>query len=220
MNKAIFTTIDLETWARKEYFDYFYNGIKCKYTMNANIDITAFQKIRKSNGLRFFPTFLYPIMRAINQNQEFRMSFEDDRLGYWDYVIPSYTLFHKDDKTFSDVWSEYHENFSIFYDTIITDIETYKDVKGIKARSGRVRNFCSISSVPWLSFTSYSQDTYTESNFLFPLIRFGKYFNENGKTLVPFAVFANHAVADGYHTCKLINEIQDFCNTSEEWMKI
>lgn len=216
--QAVFTPVDLESWERKEYFDYFYNIIKCKYTLNVNIDITDLQTMRRRKGLRFFPTMLYPIMRAVNQNKEFRMSFENNVLGYWSHVVPAYTLFHEDNKTFSDVWSDYHEKFSSFYKTIAEDIETYKDVKKLKAREGRLHNFCSISSVPWLSFASYSQDTYTESNFLFPLIRFGKYFEDNGKILLPFAVFVNHAVADGYHTSKLINEVQDFCSNVNEWM--
>ena len=217
-NIAKFTPVDLENWPRKEYFDYFYNKIKCKYTLNINIDITTFQLERKTRGLRFFPTFLYMIMRAINENQEFRMSFENGQLGYWNYLVPSYTLFHEDDKTFSDVWSEYHEDFHSFYQTIVSDMETYKEVRGIKARKGRVPNFCSVSCIPWLSFASYSQDTYSETEMLFPLIRFGKYFEENDKTLIPLAVFVAHAVADGYHTSKLINDIQDFAFNAAEWL--
>ncbi len=216
-----FHEIDLAKWERKEYFDYYYNNIKCKYTLNYNLDITELLIRSKEYKLRFFPTFLYTIMRAVNQNKEFRMSFnEEGKLGYWNYVLPSYTIFHEEDKTFSDIWSEYDEPFLGFYNNIVTDMENYKNVRGIKARPGRPLNFCSVSSVPWLSFTGFSQDTYSESKLLFPLIRFGKYFIEGDKSLLPFAVFVNHAVADGYHTSKLINDIQGYCNRCEEWIKI
>ncbi len=173
----------------------------------------------REKDLKFFPVFLYAILRAVNQNQEFRMSFDaDGRLGYWNQLLPSYTIFHDDDKTFSDVWSEWNEDFPVFYKTVVADMNRYKDVKGIKARSGRPANFCSVSALPWLSFTGFSQDTYEPSDLLFPLIRFGKYFDEPDKTLIPFAVFVNHAVADGYHTSKLINNIQDFVLKPEDWM--
>ncbi|WP_306350892.1 CatA-like O-acetyltransferase [Flavobacterium sp. '19STA2R22 D10 B1'] len=216
-----FQKVNTETWERKPYFDYFYNTIKCKYNINATIDITDLLKAIKENQLRFFPTFLYVIMRAVNDNKEFRMSFDaDGNLGYWNYVLPSYTIFHDDDKTFSDVWSEYHAVFSEFYTTIITDMETYKDVKAIKARLNRPGNFCPVSSLPWLSFTNFSQDTYTESSLLFPIIRFGKFYTENNKVLLPISVFANHAVADGYHTCKLINDMQDYAFNALNWISI
>lgn len=218
---AEFILLNPETWERKEYFDYFYNQIKCKYTLNANIDISNLLENTKRLNLRFFPSFLYAIIRAVNRNKEFRMSFDNEgKLGYWNYVVPSYTIFHEDTKTFSDIWSEYYEDFALFYQGVCQDMETYKHVKAIKSRPGQPANFCSISSLPWLSFTNYSQDTFTESPFLFPLIRFGKYFVEGKKTLIPFAVFVNHAVADGYHTAKLINDIQELVMTAEEWMII
>lgn len=217
---AKFNIINQNGWERKEYFDHYYNTIKCKYTLNANLDISLLLAHTRTHELKFFPSFLYVIMRAVNQNKEFRMSFNSEgELGYWDYVVPSYTIFHEDDKTFSDVWSEYSEDFKTFYQTITADMAIYKDVKGVKARS-TVANFCPISSLPWLSFTSFSQDTYSESSMLFPLIKFGKYFEENGKTLITLAVFVNHAVADGYHTCKLINDIQEFSDKVEEWIQL
>lgn len=214
-----FIPLNPETWERKEYFDYFYYQIKCKYTLNANIDISGLLENTRKLKLKFFPTFLYAIMRIINQNKEFRMSFDKEgNLGYWNYVVPSYTIFHEDTKTFSDIWSDYTEDYSSFYYGVLHDMETYKNVKAIKGRPDQPVNFCSISSLPWLSFTNYSQDTYTESPFLFPLIRFGKYFTEGEKILIPFAIFVNHAVADGYHTAKLINDLQSFVTKSGEWI--
>ena len=70
----------------------------------------------------------------------------------------------------------------------------------------------------WPSFHSVSQDTYTESSFLFPIIRVGKFYPENGKILLPFSISVNHAVADGYHTAKLINEIEAFGKNVILWI--
>ena len=42
-----------------------------------------------------------------------------------------------------------------------------------------------------------------------PIITYGKKFSQGSNTLLPISVYINHAVADGYHTCKLINDIQD-----------
>ena len=55
---------------------------------------------------------------------------------------------------------------------------------------------------------------------LFPVTVFGKYYEKEGKILLPFSVFAVHAVADGYHTCKLINDIQEIILDVEIWMNI
>lgn len=189
--------------------------------MNYHIDITELLSRIKSLKIRFYPTFMYVIMRVVNQNKEFRMSFDDhNMLGTWSYVVPSYTIFHDDSKTFSDIWSEYSPVFKDFYDHVVDDMNIYKDVKKIKAKENTPPNFCPISSVPWLSFESMSQDTYSESSLLFPIIRFGKYYSHENKVLLPFSIFVNHAIADGYHTSKLINEIEDLCKRSEEWLTV
>ena len=215
----MFHKIDFEAWERKEHFKYYINLIKTNYNLTAELNISQLMEKVKEKKLKFFPTMLYCIIKAVNQNKEFRMDYDKEgNLGYWDYVVPSYTIFHDDDKTFSDIWSEYDENFEKFYKNVVEDIEKYKDIKGVKTKLGRGDNFCPISCIPWLSFTGCANDTYSEAKMLFPVIAFGKYFKCDEMTMIPISVFVNHAVADGYHTCKLINDIQSIVNDIENWV--
>ena len=209
-----FHVIDRTSWVRNIYFEYYFSQIKCKYNLNACLDITHLRKVQQERELRFFPLMLYVIMHAVNQNKEFRMSFNTEgELGYWEEVVPSYTLFHSENQTFTDIWSEYHTDLDMFYRTVVEDMDRYRNVTGvIKARPGQPANFCPVSCLPWLSFTSFSQDTYTDNLFLFPLIRFGKFTEEGTRTKIPVSVFVSHAVADGYHTCKLINDMQEIAD--------
>lgn len=217
----MFHKIDMETWERKEYYHYYINFIKSKYNLNVDMDITKLLKLVKEKKLKLYPVLIYAVMKGINKNKEFRMSYDKEgNLGYWDYCNPSYTIFHDDDKTFSDIWSEYSEDFSIFYSNVTRDMEKYKNIKGIKSKPERPDNFSPVSSIPWLSFTGYSNDTYSESNMLFPVTVFGKYYERDRKILLPFSVFAVHAVADGYYTCKLINDIQEIILEVENWLNM
>lgn len=204
-----FHLIDMESWERAEHYQYYRNIIKARYTLSINVDITNLLPQVKGRNLKFYPVFIHILMQVVNQTREFCMALDHEgRLGYYDMCHPSYTIFHNDDKTFSDIWTEYNPKFDEFYQAAAGDMETYKDVKGVKAKPGKPDNFCPISCVPWLSFTSYASDTYAESNMLFPVLLMGRYFEENGKTLMPLAVSVNHAVADGYHTCKFLNDVQ------------
>ena len=79
----------------------------------------------KKRGIKFFPTMLYIIMKAVNQNKEFRMSFDENgRLGYWEQVVPCYTLFHPDTHTFTDIWSEYSDDFDTFYPKSVIRVQS------------------------------------------------------------------------------------------------
>ncbi|WP_133711445.1 CatA-like O-acetyltransferase [Myroides indicus] len=59
---------------------------------------------------------------------------------------------------------------------------------------------------------------YQESSLLYPIIRFGKYYKKGAKYFIPFSVFVNHAVADGYHISKLLIEIEEFGKNIKKWL--
>lgn len=208
--QAVFEKADFSVWERAEHFLYFRDRIKCRYTLNAEVDVTRLLEFKRDNRLKFFPLFLHVIMRAVNINREFRMAYDADGApGWWNFVVPSYTIFHADDKTFSDIWSEYHADRMTFYAAVRADMEHFRDVKGVCARPGRPPNFCSVSALPWLRFTSFSLDSWAESPLLFPLIRFGKYEERAGRAALPVAVCVQHAVADGWHVAKLFSDMQE-----------
>lgn len=113
-----FHLIDMEKWERREHYHYYRNFIKTRYNLNGDIDITELLSQTKEKRLRFYPVFIFIIMKAVNETKEFRMSLDKDgNLGYWDICHPSYTIFHKDDHTFSDIWTEYSNDFSLFIET-------------------------------------------------------------------------------------------------------
>lgn len=216
----MFHKIDIETWPRREHYKYYEEKIKTCYQVNVNLDITKLLKRCKKKGLKFYPVMVYAIMQGINQNQAFRMALDEaGNLGYYDICHPSYTIFHEDEQTFSDIWTAYDEDFKRFYPSAVSDMKHCKKVKGIKAKEGKPDAFTPISCAPWLHYTSISHDTPDPNHMYFPIITFGKYEEENGKILLPFSVYVNHAIADGYHTSKLINDIQAICDDCKHWMK-
>lgn len=210
---AEFYLYDKNTWERAEHFHYYMDLIKTRYNLNVNIDITDFLGVLRERNLKFFPSMLYIVMRTVNETKEFRTCLNKEGLpGYWEYCVPSYTVFHEDDHTFSDIWSDYSEDFDTFYRGVLDDIKTYGNVKGIKGRPGRGDNFTAVSSLPWLSFTGHGCDTFSDSRMILPIILFGKYFVQNGRILLPFSISVNHAAADGWHSAKFLNDIQAHCN--------
>lgn len=260
---AHFVPVDRETWPRQSYFDYYFSKIKCRYSITAQLDITAVMEAR--HGRRFFPCLLYMLMAAVNGvripgeegetpsdgpvceraigeravsarmplpapesacwpgrdvSRSFRMSFDaQGNLGWWTFCNPLYTVFHQNDCSFSDVWSAWTADFATFYARVVDDMACYGATPGITARPDKPANFCSVSSLPWLSFTSFAQDTYAESPMLFPLLRAGRHTLQNGRTLLPLAVCVHHAVADGYHTSWLFSRMQLFADAAASWLR-
>ncbi|KEK23469.1 type A chloramphenicol O-acetyltransferase [Bacillus gaemokensis] len=212
-----FHLIDRENWDRNPYFEHYLN-LKCTFSMTANIDITRLLEQLRHKGIKLYPTFIYMISKAVNSHKEFRTCFNDEGvLGYWDKMIPSYTIFHNDNKSFSSIWTAFSNEFSTFYKNYQDDIKEYGDVHGLFTKENVPKNSFPISSIPWVGFTGFNLNIINDNDFLLPIITGGKYFNQNDKILLPISLQVHHAVCDGYHASKFIEEVQELANNFHEW---
>ena len=208
-----FNLIDMKKWKRKEWFEHYLNEVRCTYSMTVNIDITKLQVIRKTQNVKLYPILIFFLSKVVNKFEEFRMDFDDyGKLGYWDIVHPSYTIFNQESETFSSIWTEYEVNFLKFYNLYQRDVKQYMQVGGFAPKNNTPPNHFSISSIPWTSFTGFNLNIYGNGTYLRPIFTFGKYFEQEGKVLLPLSVQVHHAVCDGFHVSRLIEEFQDLVN--------
>lgn len=210
----MFTPIDATTWPRREHFNYYRNLLPCGYSIAARLDMTRFRAMLEQQGLKFYPSFIWCVSHNILSHPAFRMGVDKDgNPGYHDVMHPNFTVFHEDDHTFSDMWTEHNEEFATFYHQFQADVAAYGDNHGIKARTGQPANFYCISCVPWLNFESYASFVAGGQPNLFPVITYGKFVEENGKWTMPLAIGISHASADGWHTSEFINDLQVLLDT-------
>ena len=201
--------LDMETWPRREHFAYYRKILPCGYSLTSRLDVTELLRCAKDRDLRFVVCFLYAATRTVNETEEMRMMTDPEgNPGIWETVHPNFTVFHQDDKTFSDLWTEYRPEFADFYREWERVTAVYGDNHGVKGRPGQPANFFCISCVPWLDYTGYSTHTPGEPA-LFPIITFGKYSEAAGRLTLPATVTIAHAAADGYHTAQLFRRIQE-----------
>ncbi|WP_018756452.1 type A chloramphenicol O-acetyltransferase [Paenibacillus terrigena] len=215
----IFNPIDMDNWPRKPYFDHYLNQVRCTYSVTANIDITRLRLEVESKGMKMYPVLNHMLTTVVNQHREFRTCFDlDGRLGFWDRMSPSFTIFHDDDKTFSSIWTLYSEDFDVFYNRYLDDMSRYGNVKGFMTKPNVPPNTFSISSIPWVSFTGFNLNIYNEATYLLPIFTIGKFFEQDGKIRLPLSGQFHHAVCDGYHAGVLYNELQLRADTCEHWL--
>lgn len=216
-----FNLIDIEQWDRKPYFEHYLNIVNCTYSMTANIEITSLLSKIKLQQLKLYPTLIYIIATVVNHHKEFRTCFDKvGNLGYWDSMSPSYTVFHKDTETFSSIWTEYDEFFSRFYSSYLNDIKNYGEVEQFTPKTNEPANTFPVSSIPWVSFTGFNLNLQTDGTYLLPIFTIGRYFEQNNKILLPMSIQVHHAVCDGYHISRFINDIQELASNYERWLRI
>lgn len=202
--------VEIENWARKEHYLYYTETFKIEFNITAPVDVTKLLDFCHSHGYRFYPSMIYVVTKVLNQIENFKM-FQDENgdLCIWDKIVPNYTIFHEDDKTFSDCWTDFSEDFAVFYSDITGDMEKYKNKKGIKVKEEQPPNFYCISCMPWVSFTSCSsRRTEGGDPAFFPIVAMGKYEKSADKTLLPVNISVAHAVCDGYHASLFFETLQ------------
>ncbi len=72
--------------------------------------------------------------------------------------------FHDDNKTFSSIWTEYDENFSIFYENYLADVKEYGKNHGF-LKPNPPRNCYTVSCLPWISFKSFTVHNHGLENY-------------------------------------------------------
>lgn len=205
-----FTLIDMNNWDRKEYFEHYYQNIPCTYSMSVKMDITSL----KQRGKHLYSALLFFLTQIINQHREFRFSFDNQgRLGYFDEMLPSYTVFNPETETFTSIWSNVPKKYEDFYDIYKSDVETFGKNKGVVGKPNMPENVFNVSMIPWMSFEGFNLNLQKGYDYLLPIFTFGKYFFENEKCVLPLSIQVHHAVCDGFHVCRLVQELQDFINS-------
>ena len=201
--------IDMEHWPRREHYAYYTQKLKIEYSITARVQVDRFLHFCHEKGYRFYPALICVVTGVMNQLENFRMFRNGEgELCVWDHVVPNYTFFHQDDKTFSDCWSEPSDDFDTFYHTITADMDRYRDVKGIKVRPDQPANFYCISCDPWTDFTGFSSRLTNGEPQFFPIVTIGRYVEEQGKTTMSVGLMAAHAVCDGYHAGLFFTALQ------------
>jgi chloramphenicol O-acetyltransferase type A len=209
----MFKPIDTSSWKRKPYFDHYFNQIRCTYSITANIDITNVLSFKDRNKVKLYSLLIYVISKAVNKYEEFRTAINDrGEIGVWETLSPCYTVFHKDSESFSNIWTEWNDDLNLFLSNFEQDSKRFGQIDSIDAKPNTPANVFPISSLPWTTFTGFNLNIFADGTYLLPIFTYGKYFKDGNRYLIPLSIQVHHAVCDGFHVSRLINEIQQECS--------
>jgi chloramphenicol O-acetyltransferase type A len=196
--------IDLENWERREYYEHFIKNVVCSYSVTVNIDITNLK------GHSLYPAMIWLLTKTVNDMPEFRTCLTEEGPGIYDSMHPMYTVFNKEKKNFSGIWSYFSEDYSEFLENYQADVQKYSTSTRYAPKEGTPANSFNISMVPWLEFTAMNFNVYDEGKFLLPIFTMGKFFERDGKRYLPLAIQVHHAVCDGYHIGLFVEKLNEY----------
>lgn len=209
--------LDTTTWARREVFEFFRGFDKPYFNICTQLDITRLLALlRERRNVSLMLTYHYFALRAANEIEPFRYRLKDGKVVVYD-VIHGGTTVLMPDENFTLAYFDYDDDFEKFI--VAADSAVKEAVSGDGAfKPDRSDDRIHFTTLPWVSFTSFSHARNWSREDSIPKIAFGKFVKENERTLLPFSVEVHHALMDGLHVGRYVNRLQEALDDPEVYL--
>ncbi len=201
----MFRTVDMSSDPRRAHFEYF-RAMAIPYaSVTVPCDITRLRRVTREREYPFFLSTLYCAVNAANDVPELRRRIRGADVVEYDCCDSSHTV-ALDNGTYCYCRLNCAQPFAEFLPYAQAEVERAKAHPDIDDGEDGDSLFF-VTSLPWLSFTAISLPTPSpaDSN---PRITFGRFFEQDGRILLPLNLTVHHALADGLHIAGFFRNFQ------------
>ena len=201
-----FVRIDEKNWKRAMHCQVFRNSVEPAFCVTFELDITNFLNKIREKKYSFTFALVYSVSVCANQIEEFRYRFLDGDVVLYDRIDTAFTYLNQDTELFKVVNVPLTESLEEY---IVLATKTAEEQQAYF--TGPLGNdVYQFSPMPWVSYTHISHTNTGKKDNATPLFDWGKYFQRDGRTLLPFSVQAHHSFVDGLHVGKLADTLQAY----------
>ncbi len=198
--------IDEKNWKRASHCMVFRNSVEPSFCVTFELDITDFLKRVKESEYSFTLAMVYAVCKCANEIEEFRYRFLDGKVVLFERIDTAFTYLNKDTELFKVVnvpMMDTMEQYIKLAEKIIREQEEYF--------TGPLENdVFQCSPMPWITYTHISHTNSGKKDNSTPLFDWGKYYDRNGKIILPFSVQAHHSFVDGIHIGKFADKLREY----------
>lgn len=208
MSNGGYQIIDEKNWKRAMHCQVFRNSVEPAFCVTLELDITDFLRKVRENHDSFTLALVYAVSRCANEIEEFRYRFVDGNVVLYDRINTAFTWLNRETELFKVVNVPMQDTMEEYVRTASEAAEVQKEYF-----TGPLGNdVFQFSPFPWVSYTHISHTNSGKKDNATPLFDWGKYFERDGRVILPFSVQAHHSFVDGIHIGKLIDLLQKYLN--------
>ena len=190
-----YQVIDEKTWDRAMHCMAFRNSIEPAFCVTFEADITAFRNKIKDEGLSFTMSMVYAVCKCANEVEALRYRFLDGQIVLYEKIDTAFTYLNKDTGLFKVVNVPFVDNLSEYVEMASKTAEEQKEYF-----TGPLGNdVFQCSPMPWVTYTHISHTNSGKKDNATPLFDWGKFFDRNGRIIMPVSIQAHHSFVDGLH---------------------
>jgi chloramphenicol O-acetyltransferase type A len=203
--------IEEKTWERAMHCAVFRNSIEPQFCVTFEADITNFKEKVKQQGLSFTMAMVYAVCKCANEIEEFRYRFLDGKIVLYDRIDTAFTYLNKSTNLFKVVNVPFVDDINAYCKLAYTAANEQKEYF-----TGPLGNdVFQCSPMPWVTFTHISHTNSGKRDNATPLFDWGKYYEKNGRIMMPISVQAHHSFVDGIHIGQFVNRLQEYFDITD-----
>jgi chloramphenicol O-acetyltransferase type A len=210
------TLIDLDTWPRRVHYETYRQFDHPHFNLTAAINVDHMLPIAQEYNASLTIIITYLLTRTANQIENFRWRIRDEVVIEHDVVHPSITILTAD-QLFSFCTMAYTPEFSTFAAEAATCIAHVREHPTLENKTNE-DDLLFMTSIPWVSFTSFMHPLHTHPVDSIPRIAWGKIHEVEGRQKMPLSVQGHHALMDGLHVGHFFEKMQENCDRVEAFL--
>lgn len=176
--------------------------------MTFEADITNFRLMVKEEGLSFTLAMVYAVCKCANHIEAFRYRFVDGQVALYNKIDTAFTYLNEDTGL-----------FKVVNVPMLDDLKEYCELAAKTAKEQKVyftgplgNDVFQCSPMPWVTYTHISHTNSGKKDNATPLFDWGKYYEKDGRIMIPISVQAHHSFVDGVHIGQFVEELKRLLN--------
>ncbi len=206
--------IALDSWPRRAQFETYRHLDYPHFNMTANVDVQNLLPAARAHSASLTIVITYLLTRTANQIENFRWRIRGDTVVEHAVVHPSITILTPDN-LFSYCTMAYQDDFAAFAGAAAELIAAVQENPTLED-DGDQDDLLFMTSIPWVSFTSFMHPAHFHPVDSVPRIAWGKIHQVEGRSVMPLSVQGHHALMDGLHVGWYFQKMQEHCDRAED----
>jgi len=209
--------LDLETWPRRDLFEFFRGYQNPYFNICTQLDITRLMTVlRDRPGVSVSLAYHYFALRIANEIEPFHYRLEGDDRVVIHEVINGGTTVLLPNETFTYAYFDYHEDFQQFTAEAGAAIAKVRAEGSLKPTMRY--DLIYFTALPWVSFTSFAHARTPGRGESIPRIAFGKFLRDGDRIHLPISVEVHHALMDGLHLGRFFMALEEALAKPESYL--
>jgi chloramphenicol O-acetyltransferase type A len=204
--------IDLESWPRRNHFEFFRAFDKPQFDVATRVDVTSLVRFARGTDRSLFGTIFYVSLRAANATEALRLRFVGDRVFDVECCHGSFTFLGPED-LFNYATANFEEDLDDFLENVRRARAEVYHRKEINLDDDHRLSLIYVTSLPWLDFQALTHAFQTPGEDCVPRVAWGKVVEVPGQKEryeMALQVTGHHGLMDGLHVARYVEAFGRF----------